>query len=132
MTSVGNGTSQTLKFGEGNTALFLSINGVPIGTDENGNPMSLGFSWLGKIILNILALGILWMGVMGALSSSDITKSAVAPFEAFGKSIINLAKTAPQYMPILPGGLSAKGLESAGSSISQKITTKATTQGQAM
>lgn len=41
---------------------------------------------------------------MAALGASKITEAAVAPIHSFGKSIGDLAKSAPQYIPIpLPG-----------------------------
>lgn len=41
---------------------------------------------------------------MAALSSSDITKAAVAPIEGFGKSIADMAKAIPQNIPLIPTG----------------------------
>ncbi len=53
-----------------------------------------------NVIINILALIILWFAVMAALKSSEITKTAVQPIADFGASMWKLALKMPQYMPI--------------------------------
>lgn len=66
--------------------------------------LDLGKWVIGTIIMNILALVILWMAVMAALGASKITEAAVAPIKWFGDEIGKLAMKAPQYIPIpLPG-----------------------------
>lgn len=52
---------------------------------------------LGTIIIDFLALWVLWMAVKAALSADDITKKAFAPFEKMWDSFI---KDAPKYAPI--------------------------------
>ncbi len=67
----------------------------------------------------MLAIIVLWMSVMVALSSSEITKEAVAPIAQFGSSMGKLAMDMPKYMPIPLGkdkegnkrNLSLHGLE---------------------
>ena len=61
------------------------------------------------LIIDLMALVILWMGVMAALKTSEITWTVVEPIAAFGKSIWDLAMKSPQYAPIF-GGLSAQWL----------------------
>ena len=57
---------------------------------------------IGTIIMNVLALVILWMAVMAALSANDITEAAVKPIAEMGNQVGGLMKSAPQYIPI-PG-----------------------------
>lgn len=52
------------------------------------------------MIIEILSIIVLWMAVMAALKSSDITKEAVAPISDFGSSIGKMAMNMPKYMPI--------------------------------
>ena len=78
-------------------------------------------SALGGIILNLFGIAVLWIAVMAALNSSEITKSIVEPIAWFGKSIGETVMKAPQYMPLLPGPgggwLSASALSKVGSSV---------------
>ncbi|EKE28989.1 MAG: hypothetical protein ACD_2C00256G0006 [uncultured bacterium (gcode 4)] len=55
---------------------------------------------LGTIIINFLALWVLWFAVMAALWANEITKTAVAPFEKMWKDVWWLIKDAPKYAPI--------------------------------
>lgn len=74
------------------------------------------------MILDILAIIVLWMAVMVALKSSEITKQAVDPIAGFGSSIGKLAMNMPKYVPIPLGkdgngnkrSLSMAGLENVG------------------
>lgn len=63
---------------------------------------------LWQLLLQLLWLWILWMAVMAALHSSEITNSVTHPIAEFGKSIWDLIKKAPTYAPILPGWVSAQ------------------------
>lgn len=64
------------------------------------------WSWMiSNIIISVLALVILWMAVMAALSSDEITKRAIDPIAQFWGSIWKLALEAPKYIPLkIPGG----------------------------
>lgn len=66
---------------------------------------------LWQLLLQLLWLWILWMAVMAALHSSEITNSVTHPIAEFGKSIWDLIKKAPTYAPILPGWISAEWLK---------------------
>lgn len=62
----------------------------------------MGKGIIGTIIMNILALVILWMAVMAALSADHITEHAIKPIADMGNSVGELAKHSPSYIPI-PG-----------------------------
>ncbi len=74
-----------------------------------------GLKWsFGQLILQIFWLVILWMSVMAALRTSELTKEVISPIESFWNSIWNLAMKAPTYAPIIPapgGAMSLKWLE---------------------
>lgn len=55
------------------------------------------------LILKIFWIVVLWWAVMAALKQSQITQEIIQPISAFGESVWNLAKSIPQYTPILPG-----------------------------
>ncbi len=70
------------------------------------------FDWsVWAMVLELLWLAVMWMAVMTALHSSTITASVTDPIQQFGNSIWELIKKAPTYAPILPGGMSAQGLQ---------------------
>lgn len=61
------------------------------------------FQWtIWTLILQFLWIAILWVAVITALWSSDITKTVVTPFETMWSNIGNLIKNAPTYTPIIP------------------------------
>lgn len=60
------------------------------------------------MVVDILAIIVLWMAVMVALKSSEITKQAVDPIAKFGSNIGSLAMNMPKYVPI-PLGKDDKG-----------------------
>jgi len=62
--------------------------------------LDIGKGIIGTIIMNVLALVILWMAVMAALGADDVTKAAVEPIQKFGGSVGDLMMKAPQYIPI--------------------------------
>ncbi len=66
---------------------------------------------IGTVILDVIALTILWIAVMAALKVSEITKAAIDPFEKAGKSIGDLGKSLPKYAPIPGLGMSMSGLQ---------------------
>ncbi|MDQ1343927.1 MAG: hypothetical protein QG650_647 [Patescibacteria group bacterium] len=121
---------------DGKKATTITVSGMPTGVVESAGTgkdaakggVKLAASAIGKIIIGILALVVLWMSVMAALSSSEITKQAVEPISQFGSSMGKLAMDMPKYMPIPLGGghkTSMKGLETMGSNISTAISQKA-------
>lgn len=75
------------------------------------------------LVMQIFGIMFLWMWVMAALKSSEITWEVVDPIAKFGSSIGDLMKKMPTYAPIFPGGLSAQGLQqvwsAAGTSLSK-------------
>jgi len=85
------------------------------------------WNWIGQLLLEIFWLVILWIAVMAALKSSEITHNVVKPIISFGESIWSLVAKAPQYAPIIPtpgGGMSTRWLQSAGSTIVWDIDSK--------
>lgn len=93
------------------TFKFLGENGItlktiglldPEATTGAKKALNTGTGIIGTIIVNTLALVILWMAVMAALGASKITEAAVKPIADMGGSIGELMKNAPQYIPI-PG-----------------------------
>lgn len=63
------------------------------------------------LVMQIFGIMFLWMWVMAALKSSDITWEVVDPIAKFGSSIGDLMKKMPTYAPIFPGGLSAQAMQ---------------------
>lgn len=63
------------------------------------------------LILQIFGITFLWLALMAALRSSEVTKAIVEPLHAFGGQVGGMLKTAPQYIPIFPGGQSMKSIQ---------------------
>ena len=98
-TGTDGGATQKLVCG----GMTLNIQGIPVGNESFvGQASNLAFGFIGKVMINFLALAVLWIGVMAALQSSELTKSAVAPFVQFGQSIGGIVKEMPSYLPIVP------------------------------
>lgn len=55
------------------------------------------------LILKIFWIVVLWWAVMAALKQSQITQEIIEPISRFWVSVWELAKSIPQYTPILPG-----------------------------
>lgn len=93
--------------------------------DENSSKSIDAFKWFvwsfWNFLLQIFGIIFLWVWVMAALKSSDITKEVVDPISKFWDSIWDLMKKAPTYAPIFPGGLSAQGLSTAWQSFSSAV-----------
>ncbi len=88
--------------------------------------------WLWKIILQLFWLAMLWIALMAALKSSEITGKVVQPIADFGKSVWSLVAKSPQYAPIIPTWkwwMSAAWLQSFWGSIEQKFRWDAQTKG---
>ena len=60
--------------------------------------------------MQILGIVVLWMAVMVALKSNEITAEAVKPISDFGSSMGKLAMDMPKYVPI-PLGKDKDGKE---------------------
>lgn len=61
------------------------------------------FNWsIWTFLLQLFWIAILWVAVISALKSSEITQSVVSPFENMWNSIWRLIKSAPSYAPIIP------------------------------
>lgn len=90
------------------------------------------FQWsLWTFLLQLFGLGILWVAVMAALKSSDITKSVVDPFAEFGNSIWWLLKKLPTYAPIIPAPgwpISSSAMANASQSFKSAIEWNISTQ----
>ncbi|HRI35589.1 MAG TPA: hypothetical protein PK765_00495, partial [bacterium] len=70
------------------TQLKLTVVGMPLGLAKNlAEVKKVGFGALGKILVMIIALVILWMAVVAGAKSSTITAEAISPIENFGKSV---------------------------------------------
>ncbi len=84
----------------------LTIRGMPvgfgIGNEGAKDVANLAMGFFGSLFLNILVLIVLWVAVMAALKSNDITSSAVQPIADFGDQIGKLMKDLPKYAPIIP------------------------------
>ena len=83
--------------------------------------------WLWQLILELFWLAILWIAVMAALKSSEITGNVIAPIEQFWKSIGSLIAKSPQYAPIIPtpgGMMNTQWLQHWTNSIISDIQTK--------
>ncbi|MDD5197356.1 MAG: hypothetical protein PHN60_00685 [Candidatus Gracilibacteria bacterium] len=127
-------STTTFKFGE----ITLTTVGLltPKLKSGTGKALDIGKGVIGTIIVNVLALAILWMAVMAALGASKITEAAVQPIKGFGDEIGKLAMKAPQYVPIpLPSkdgkdrSLTMAGVGAMGGSISSAISSAATKGG---
>lgn len=109
----------------------LTTIGVITGGDLQTVKSGLGLTgnFIGTIIVNVLALVILWMAVMAALKADDITGAAVKPISDMGDELGKLMKSAPQYMPLpLPGGMHGQSMASLSQgtkNIAQSVQTNA-------
>lgn len=63
-----------------------------------------------QFIMQLFGIAILWMVVMAALQSSEITKSIVEPIAQFWWSIWKTITSLPKYAPIFPGWMSASSM----------------------
>ncbi|MDD2916880.1 MAG: hypothetical protein PHH70_03495 [Candidatus Gracilibacteria bacterium] len=131
------GDTTSFQFGMGDGITLKTI-GLIDQEAKNGvsGVLDTGKGIIGTIIMNVLALVILWMAVMAALEANDITKAAVKPISEMGNSVGELMKHAPQYVPIPgTGGQSMKsmtqgvsgikgGIEQVASSKASEITSK--------
>ncbi len=98
-----------------------------------GDATTFAGGFLGKLIINIIALGVLWFAVMAALKGSEITKEAAAPIASFGEEIGKLAKKLPQYAPIIPtkhGAASVSSLPNIATTVRSSIEGQAANRGQ--
>lgn len=77
------------------------------------------FLW--NTIMKIIWLVVLWMSIMAALKSSEITNAVAKPIMEFWESVWSLAKGWLKYLPIMPapwsGMMSAEALKTAWSTI---------------
>ena len=82
---------------------------------KNANDVFSSLWWsIWTLILELFGLAILWIAVMAALKSSQVTESVTEPIRAFGKSVWSLVAKSPQYAPIIPtpgGGVSMKWMQ---------------------
>lgn len=99
----------------------LTVKGSPLGLANGvGGVGQIGMGTIGRLIVMILALIVLWLAVVAGSKSSDITQAAIEPIESFGKSVGGTITKLPQYIPIPLGGdkkMSYAGLQSLGTGI---------------
>ena len=79
-----------------------------IGDANSGSDLSGSF---GRLIMQLFGIVILWIAVMTALKQSEITNKITEPIQQFGWSVWSLIAKSPMYAPIIPGWLSAAGLQ---------------------
>ncbi len=119
----GKADCQSIEFGTNGTK--VEIIGAPVGSNPITDGKNFALGIFGKLIIEILALVVLWMAVMAALRSNKITESAVEPIAAFGKSLGDLMKNIPKYAPIIPVGggkrMGVQGLANLGSGLNSSI-----------
>ncbi len=82
------------------------------------------------LVMQIFGIVFLWMWVMAALHSSEITKEVTEPVSHFWEEVWKLLKKSPTYAPIFPGGLSAQGLQTIWWQASSYYQNKASTNAQ--
>ncbi len=92
------------------------------------------FKWgLWTIILQVFWLVVLWIAIMSALKSSELTQEVIKPIESFWNSVWQLAMKAPTYAPIIPAPwwwtMSATALGSFGTQTYSTINSKFTNKG---
>lgn len=123
-----------------NKSMTIKMEGVPMGMQESTGTakaagaaaVKLGATAIGKIVVSFLSVAILWMAVMAALGSSEITGKAIEPIASFGNNMGKLALDMPKYMPIPIGGghkMSMAGLSSASNTITQNFSNKSAEMG---
>ena len=82
---------------------------------ENKTSSDNTFKWFvgnfWKFLLQVFGILFLWMWVMAALKSSDITKEVASPIAEFWARIWDIMRKAPTYTPIFPWWLSAQGMQ---------------------
>ncbi|MCH2188419.1 hypothetical protein MK079_01155 [Candidatus Gracilibacteria bacterium] len=79
-----------------------------------------GLDFIGKIIMQLFGLVILWVAVMAALKQSKTTEMISQPVADFGKSVGELAAKSPQYLPVF-GGKSAAEVGAAGGALKSSV-----------
>ncbi len=124
------GDQTEFKFG-GDGGISLKTIGLLDAKTKDGvsGALDIGKGIIGTIIMNILALVILWMAVMAALSADEITGAAVKPISDMGNSVWELMQKAPSYIPIpWTKGQSLKSVTQGTSQIAQWIAQTANTK----
>ena len=91
--------------------------------DSSAKAWKWGLDIVWGLILRIMGIVFLWMSVMAALRSSEVTRAIIEPLHAFGGQVGGMLKTAPQMIPIFPGGQSMKSLQTAWSTVSSSLQT---------
>jgi hypothetical protein len=80
----------------------FTVVGTPVGPTPVADLKKLGGGFIGQLVMQMAALGILWFAVMAALKSSEVTAEAAKPVSEFGGQIGGLIKSLPKYAPIIP------------------------------
>jgi hypothetical protein len=126
-----NGNTTIFKFWAEKNGITLITNGLLDSEAKSwvSSALDIGKGIIGTIIMNVLALVILWMAVMAALGSDEITKAAVSPISEMWDSVWKLMKSAPSYVPIPgTGGQSVKSVTQWVSGIKWWIETAASSK----
>jgi len=66
---------------------------------------------LGKLIMELFGIVILWVAIMAALKQSEITNKITEPIQQFGWNVWSLIAKSPMYAPVIPGWLSVEWLQ---------------------
>jgi hypothetical protein len=75
-----------------------------VGMSEVNSVFGKVWGFFGTIIVNIIAIIFIWVAFMAGKWVSKAVSAAIEPFEQMGKSIGDLGKKLPQYMPLpIPG-----------------------------
>ncbi|MCH8518308.1 SLC19 family protein [Candidatus Gracilibacteria bacterium] len=114
---------------DGSTLDTLDLGGLKLEVTGSYGDGDLNLGVIGKLIVQIFGVAILWIAVMVALRSSEATKAIVEPIYQFGQSMGKLAAAAPTYAPIIPAGngerLSVAGLGTFGQSMESTVAANA-------
>jgi hypothetical protein len=118
------GEDEIIKVGRNPDAqIKLTVIGSPLGLANGaGKGKEVGAGTIGKLLVMVLALMILWLGVMAGAKASEFTAAAIEPIESFGKGVGGTLMKLPQYVPLVPTGdgktkMSYAGFQSLGNQI---------------
>lgn len=99
---------------------------LKIFTTKSGNTDD-PFGIVGRLVIQVFGIIILWGSIMAALRASSVTKMVVEPLHQFGTQVWQLAAKSPGYLPLF-GGQSMQSISKAAGTFSGAIQNKAGTQ----
>ncbi|MDD3119996.1 MAG: hypothetical protein PHF46_01145 [Candidatus Gracilibacteria bacterium] len=103
--STGTNGDKNFKFNEPGITFTMKGNGAKddLG-DITGGLIGVGLDFIQSLIICIIALILLWITVMAALKSNEITGKAVKEIDDFGSGMGKLIGSLPKYAPLpIPG-----------------------------